>query len=561
MDPDKGYVIYSTNTPRGACQGIGNHLLIFNASYSYCIDNRLPFVIDEDAHPIFRNMTIPKVKHLTSEHYTIEHLSDIQLNGLPFQIHSPEGSEDTNGASFMRYAHNIPKIIEALNIPSIDIDGCVMHYRRFREAPQANIGLPYYLNALKHIKSRNIYIISGYDNYDIDSSITRRNVAYLIEKLSNIYPDKRFIDIHTVSEYKRNEPTDECALHWYLCVNAPEMIAANSTFSLSAAIFRCDKRTVVPKYVNNYRNFNVDEYMNILSDVRFVTRNMIVSAWYNIDDNPDASNKRQGAISTFFERINNADIIIFTDEPDAFKERNVDWLSHVRLINVPFESLYGYQFKEFYERNLIINSGHKGRGANWKMMALWNSKLWMVLQASSLLNKQYDKISWLDLGVYKNDTIVQKDIFPVFEKHMLNRSLWYSLNTFHKTLNSLYDGPVEGGFQLYPNHEHVQLAYMLFDVTLKECIKTNILVGTDEEIMRLMLSLTGDFLMIGIDKSLGKRGYCRFIYDFSDSTHDFIKMIYPDIPKQKPDVDISFLHYWMERHKQPINWDHTRDVW
>lgn len=406
--------------------------------------------------------------------------------------------------------------------------------------------------------------MSGYDNYNIDAEITKKNVQYLIERLSTIYPNKRFIDIQSLAEYKRDDPAEECALHWYLCVKSPEMIAANSTFSLSAAIFRDDRRTVIPNYAQPYKNFNVRDYRKILKDVHFVMRNVIVSAWYDVDSNPKSRAKRTNAISRFFERINNADIIIFTDIPETFKELDVDWLSHVHIIRLPFDSLYGCQFKEFIERCLIINSGMRSRGASWKMVAIWYSKIWMILQASGYIDHLYDKISWIDLGIYKNETIVQREIFPVFEKHMINRSLWYSLNGFHKTLHYLHDGPVEAGFQLYPNVKHVQMAFALFDTILKECVKTNILVGSEEELMRLMLSLTSEFLMIGIDKSIGAHGYCRCMNDFSDSIDDFVHTIYAEVPSKEhpPPIDITYMKQWIAHHNAGyVHWDQNRDVW
>ena len=559
MNSNAGYVLYSPHTPLGKFQGLGNHLYIFYTTYSHCIDNGIEMRIDEDAHPVMKNILLQKQKRLCESYYKIEHLSDLKANGIPFQLHANAGSSDTNGFDFSIYRHNIPKIRHIMNVPNEPIDVCVMHIRVYTTGPQFNVGLPFYMNALKHIKSKRIIVMSGYSNYDIKEDITKKNIDYLISKLSVIYPDKEFIDIRTIPEYLDENDDIEAMKHWYLCVNCKELIAPPSTFSLSAAMLRGDHLTITPKHQNLYGA--TYDLRDVASNVKYITRNIIVSAWYDVDDDPNSRAKRLNTITTFFERINNADIIIFTDNQALFKELNIDWLSHIRIIHLPIESLYGCQFKEFIERCLMINSGMRSRGASWKMVAVWYSKIWLVFQASFFVNRLYDKLAWIDIGIYKNNTIEQRDIFPVFEKHMLNRSLWYSLNIFHSTLHYLFDGPPEGGFQLSPNHDHVQLAYILFDMILKECINANILGGSDEEIMRLMLSLTGDFLMIGIDKSLGQYGWCRFIHDFSDSIQDFVKTIYPDIPKQKPDVDILYLKKWTERHKQPINWDHTRDVW
>ncbi len=556
MSFDKSRVVYSTDTPHGNLLGLGNHIMIFNAAYSWCLDNSLPFAVDKNAHPVFQNMALPKAEAPQGKCYAITHLTDIRPNGLPFQLHQWEGSEDTNGASIMAYAHNLRQIKDALNVPDISVDGCIMHYRMFNECPQHNIGLPYYMNALKQIESSTVYVMYGFDNYDIKAEQTRQNVRYLINHLSKIYPDKRFIDMQAVPEYKRDDPKDECALHWYLCVNAPELITANSTFSFSAAMFRGDKRTVMPKYAACYKNFDVSDYKKILKDIRLINRNVIVSAWYDVGKGRRDNDKRIDAIRTLFERVNNADIVMFTDDVDYFRNLHIDTiavseLSHVHILKVPFSQLPTHKYRDHFDKCGYVISNHNSRGSSTDVRVVQFSKPWFVLLASEYNKRRYDRIAWIDAGLFKNEFITTSDIFPILERHSINKILLTSHSVDTASLQGhIYYPIIEGGFFIYPSADFVGVLSSLYASVLDETIKLHMLIHDgDEEVMRLCVNFTSELFVCIHNKGTRVQDWYRSISEFSETSVVFRDTDYGNINIHPPTINIEPLKQWFAEYK------------
>ena len=543
------YVLYSPHTPLGKFQGLGNHLYIFYTTYSYCIDNGIEMRIDEDAHPVMKNMLLQKQKRLYESCYRIEHLNDLKANGIPFQLHTNAGSRDTNGFDFSSYKHNIPKIRHIMNVPDEPLDACVMHVRVYTAGPQFNVGLPFYMNALKHITSKRVIVMSGYSNYDIKEDVTKKNVDYLISKLSVIYPDKEFIDIRTMPEYLDENDDMEAMKHWYLCVNCKELIAPPSTFSLSAAMIRGDRLTVTPKHQNLY---NAEYDLRTVADnVKYITRNIVVSAWYNICDAKHEQVQRLSVLHEFFERINNADIVLYTDDSELFKNIGVSYLSHVRIIELPFDKLYANKYIPYFEQVVQIPS-FNGCRSNSKRQVIWNSKVWLVALTSKTVTRElYDRICWMDAALFKVTEVKCEDCFPILERYCLNSIYLHSLDLSIPSIRERFEHhDVPGSFMLFPSPAHLYVMHQLYDIVLSECANMHMYLDSEEPLLSLLINLVGGLFNVTIDKGhTPGDSWIRFVAKYSTAFSDHRKNIYADIIMEEPVADTKYLIEWIKNHR------------
>jgi hypothetical protein len=544
---ESNYVLYSPHTDIGKLQGLGNHLYIFYTSYSYCIDNGIEMRIDENAHPVMKNMLLQKQKRINNSYYSIEHLSDLKANEIPFQLHNAGGSSDTNGFDFSLYKHNIPEIQRVLNVPNEPLDACIMHVRVYTALPHLNVGLPFYMNALKHVKSKRVIIMSGYSNFDIKEDVTKKNIDYLLSKLSKIYPDKEFIDIRTMPEYLDEDDDIEAMKHWYLCVNCKELIAPPSTFSLSAAMIRGDRLTITPKHQNLYGA--TYDLRTVADNVIYITRNMVVSAWYDIPELGGDRDERRKSIKTFFDRVNNANIIIVTNDASIFKEISVNGLSHIWILTKPLEELYGYKFIDIWRSK--YEEQHKDHPLfNAKRLAMWYSKLWLCKCITNLFKGSYDRLAWIDLAVFKSSEIVDKmDVFPVFEKYMLPRINMHCLSSIGSCMhNQLFYHGTEFSMVLFPNASYVSHLYELFDIIVTTCFRAGIYLNNDEAYMTLVIDLVGDLFNVSLDRAIGwgyEYGWHHWYFDYSESYDVFVNTIYNDITIRQPKVETSHLQQFL----------------
>lgn len=544
---ESNYVLYSPHTDLGRYQGLGNHLYIFYTTYSYCIDNGIEMRIDEDAHPVMKNMLLQKQKRMNNSYYSIEHLSDLKANGIPFQMHDAQGSSDINGFDFSLYKHNIPKIQQVLNVPDEPLDACIMHVRVYTSIPHLNVGLPFYMNALKHVKSKRVIIMSGYSNFDIKEDVTKKNVDYLISRLAQIYPDKEFIDIRTIPEYLDENADIEAMKHWYLCVNCKELIAPPSTFSLSAAMIRGNRLTITPKHQNLYGA--IYDLRTVADNIIYITRNVIVSAWYDTKSMPkDQLAHRVKHIDEFFDRINNADIIIFTNNTGIFNEKGIQHLSHIHIIELPFEHLYAYQFRDTWSKQSELYPNNDRLSC--ERLTIWLSKIWFIHIASVSLHDMYDKIAWMDLCVFKSSEIHKRqDVFPLLERYLIPRVSMSTQSSCGSVVSKLlFYHPNVGSFIICPAPVYAHALFKSMDITLRACISGNIFIEHDEAFNAILIDLIGDFFNLSFDKAVGygnEHGWHHWYFDYSESFKEFTCNIYNDITIRPPKLETSHLQQFL----------------
>ena len=554
------YVLYSPHTDLGRRQGLGNHLYIFYTTYSYCIDNGIEMRIDEDAHPVMKNMLLQKQKRINNAYYSIEHLSDLKANGIPFQMHNASGSSDINGFNFSLYVHNIPKIRNIMNIPDVSTDICVMHVRVYTALPHLNVGLPFYINAIKQVTSKRILIMSGYNNWDIKTDITKQNVDYLISKLSVIYPDKEFIDIMTFPEYTDSDADIEAMKHWYLCATCKELIAPPSTFSLSAAMLRGDRLTITSKHQNIYgAKYDLRE---VADNIIYIPRNVVVSAWYDVCDTKHEQLQRLSVLQELFEKINNADIILYTNDVRLFKDFGVAHLSHIRIIELPFDKLYANKYIQYFEHVIQIPS-FNGCRSNVKRQVLWNSKVWLVALASkTIIRELYDRICWLDAAIFKITDVKCNECFPILERYCLNSIYLHSLDLSIPAIRERFEHhDVPGGFMLFPSPVHLYIMHQLYDVVLSECTNMHIYLDSEEPVISLLVNLVGGLFNVTVDKAHTPGvSWLQFVTKFSTSFADYRKNRYADIIIEEPVVDTKYLLEWIKNHRDISKYDPSRVI-
>lgn len=164
----------------------------------------------------------------------------------------------------------------------------------------------------------------------------------------------------------------------------------------------------------------------------------IVTAYYEIEKSKHSKENYFNWIKNFMT-INNYMVIFVNDEIQKNKIYNLrlDYLDKTKIIILPFEELYCYQFMDYwnkdYERD-IEKQFH-----NQNLYIIWNEKTAFMKKAMDLNPFNTEFYCWSDIGMVRDDLILSYiKTFPSSKMlNLIDKTKVYLLNlkTFFKDIN------------------------------------------------------------------------------------------------------------------------------
>ncbi len=549
------YVCFSSDLIQSTFrQGLGNQLLTFYAAYGYCRDNRIPLKVDVNGHYMFRIANIDHCNCDITDYYMPGTIDQLRSNGKPYTLYDDpvtlktQSDKDVLGFNTNIYRNHLDELRTVLNIPKETIDVAVMHIRIYTNIScklLVSVGIPYYINAVKHIKNKTIYILSGYNNYDINKDNCVKNIQYIVDTLKEIYPDKEFIDAHNVDFLSDPDPEIEEYKHICAIINAKEAILSRSTFSIAAGILRAPSdTTVISNYLFGYGyTFDMSNAINTIN----IPYDIVYAMWFNRPQNAVHSiEERRACISEFFKKVSNANIFVFTDDQQLVDE--YDWMAHVRIIKIPTESLPTYRLNEWVNKCAMLPSYTSiGRSTDPSIYHIWFSKIYMMPIIQQLTRNCFDRLMYMDIGsLRENDSIEDKCVFPILDKCGLNRVHLYDLRVHNeKCRRFVHDERIAANVIIVPDKRLISPMVGIYNTIIEECAEHNIYLPDEEILYSLMVDLT-DGLFALLKSS---RNYVVFKKELSETFDSFTHSDGSGNDDIQP-ISVHTLVSWIENHKK-----------
>ena len=106
----------------------------------------------------------------------------------------------------------------------------------------------------------------------------------------------------------------------------------------------------------------------------------------------------------FFSIVREFYLVVYTDEPTLtyMKTRltiNIHQHPRIRVILKPLESLYHYQYKDFWIKNAEKNVVYLPNGS-WELMMIWCEKIAFVKECIDHLYFDTPYYGWCDIGIF-----------------------------------------------------------------------------------------------------------------------------------------------------------------
>lgn len=210
----------------------------------------------------------------------------------------------------------------------------------------------------------------------------------------------------------------------------------------------------------------------------------IVTAYYEIEKSKHSKENYFNWIKNFMT-INNYMVIFVNDEIQKNKIYNLrlDYLDKTKIIILPFEELYCYQFMDYwnkdYERDI------EKRFHNQNLYIIWNEKTTFMKKAMDLNPFNTDFYCWADIGMVRDDLILSYiKTFPSSKMlNLIDKTKVYLLNLkiFFKDINHY----IGGGF-IMCHKDMVDIWYDNYYSMLNEFMKKDLFAGKDQNIMNVI---------------------------------------------------------------------------
>lgn len=210
----------------------------------------------------------------------------------------------------------------------------------------------------------------------------------------------------------------------------------------------------------------------------------IVTAYYEFEKAKHSKEDYFNWIKNFMT-INNYMVIFVNDEIQKNKIYNLrlDYLDKTKIIILPFEELYCYQFMDYwnkdYERD-IEKQYH-----NQNLYIIWNEKTAFMKKAMDLNPFNTEFYCWSDIGMVRDDLILSYiKTFPSSKMlNLIDKTKVYLLNLkiFFKDINHY----IGGGF-IMCHKDMVDIWYDNYYSMLNEFMKKDLFAGKDQNIMNVI---------------------------------------------------------------------------
>lgn len=129
----------------------------------------------------------------------------------------------------------------------------------------------------------------------------------------------------------------------------------------------------------------------------------LVTCWYILKSKFDVKTYLRW-IDNMLSNVFNYNLVIFSDE-NSYKHI-IKYLTNpnIRLIIKPIEDFYTYKYKDYWEKNHILNYELNSK-IEWRLNMLWSEKIYFVYE--TIQNKYFDTqyYAWCDIGYFREDSV------------------------------------------------------------------------------------------------------------------------------------------------------------
>jgi hypothetical protein len=106
-------------------------------------------------------------------------------------------------------------------------------------------------------------------------------------------------------------------------------------------------------------------------------------------------------MDNMLSNVNNYNLVIYTDENSCSVLQRYCKNPRIKMVILPHESFYTYQYKDHWVRNHEKNISLNAR-IDWKVNMLWSEKIHFVQRTIQNQYFQTDWYGWCDIGYFRN---------------------------------------------------------------------------------------------------------------------------------------------------------------
>jgi len=124
------------------------------------------------------------------------------------------------------------------------------------------------------------------------------------------------------------------------------------------------------------------------------------TCWYSFK-NKFSNSDYEKWIHNMLSNVNNYNLVIYSDENSSGILKPYLQNPRIKLVLKPVEDFYGYKYKEYWEKNHMMNPHLTSYGVVWQVNMLWSEKIHFVKQSAEKKYFESEWYGWCDIGYFR----------------------------------------------------------------------------------------------------------------------------------------------------------------